>query len=127
MDITIEDIDKISLWAIINEMFGLYPFNSDNPIEKTERAVAWMKLMQAIYGAIRRQLGVEHVSAKHEEQIKRLKMLGEKEKEKLGSEAMKQYGKLLEWLSQYDISEKRVFAQFEAQKWWIAREGYFQD
>ena len=127
MNITIEDIDKISLWAIISEMLGLYPFNSDDPVERTERAVAWMKLMQAIHGAIRRQLDIEHVGTEHEKQIKKLKTHGERGDEELGIDAMRQYKKLLEWLSQYGKSEERVFMEFEAQKEWMAMRGYFQD
>lgn len=126
MEITIEDISTISLWAIINEMLGLYPFNSNDPVERTKRAMDWMKLMQAIHGAIRRQLGIEHVGTEHEKQIKKLKILGEKENEKLGPEAMEQYNKLLKWLSQYDISEERIFMEFEVQKEWMAKKGYFQ-
>ncbi len=122
MEIKIEDIGKISIWSSINQQFQLAPFDSDDPVEMTKRIMDFRKLMIAINQAIHKQLGVEH-----EKKWKILKIHGERGDEKLGIDAMRQYKKLLEWLSQYDKSEERVFMEFEAQKEWIAKEGYFQD
>ena len=121
MEIDTKDIRKISLWANFNQQFKLSPFDSDDPVEITKRMLEFSKLIIAINKAILKQL------IEREKIWKRLKIQGEKGDAKLGPGAIRQYKKLLEWLSQYDKSEERIFMEFEAQKEWIAKEGYFQD